>query len=131
MGFTEESWKGFARPMLVMSGSLDTGAGGERPAWRRDPYDFAPPGGKYLLFIDGAHHGSFVGNLRGGALETLRGSSGPPVDLADQQRLFGWIQSAAIAFWDAHLKNDTAAAKFLASDALTTKSSSRVEFRKK
>lgn len=131
LGFTEESWKNFTRPMMVMSGSLDTGAGGEKPEWRRDPYDFAPAGEKYLVFIDGAHHGSFVGNLRGGALEALRGSSGPPVDLADQQLIFGWIKSAAIAFWDAHLKNDSAAAKFLTSDALATQSSSRCEFRKK
>jgi hypothetical protein len=117
--------------MMVMSGSLDTGAGGEKPEWRRDPFDFAPAGEKYLVFIEGAHHGSFVGNLRGGALEMLRGASAPPADLADQQRIFSWIQSAALAFWDAQLKGDPAAEQFLFSDALARASSSRVEFRRK
>jgi dienelactone hydrolase len=131
LGFTEESWKSFTKPMLVMSGSLDTGAGGEQPEWRRDPYTFAPPGAKYLVFIAGAHHGSFVGNLRGGAVELMRGAATPQVDLADQQRIFEWVRVSCIAFWDAHLKGDAAARNYLVSDSLHALAPSRIEFLRK
>ena len=53
-GLTETSWEEIRAPMLVAAGS---GAPSLRtsnpPEWRAEPYRFAKPGDKYLLWIEG------------------------------------------------------------------------------
>ena len=117
MGLTEHSWDHLTRPMMTMTGSLDRGARGQGPDWKRQPYDRSPSGEKYHVLIEGANHFSFTGQLAGagagvalGRLLTARG--------ADQKAIFDWIRIASVAFWDASVKGDAAAKDYLQSDAL-------------
>jgi len=67
-GLHEHSWDNIKLPMMCVTGSLDRGAQGQGPEWRRDPFRCSPPGDKYFLFIEGAHHGSFTGKMVAGGL---------------------------------------------------------------
>lgn len=60
--FNKESWKDIAAPMLVIAGSEDySPVSDEKPAQRCDPYTYAPAGDKFLVYIEGATHGSYAG----------------------------------------------------------------------
>ncbi|MBM4089126.1 MAG: hypothetical protein FJ276_06820 [Planctomycetes bacterium] len=67
-GLHEHSWDNLKLPMMCVTGSLDRGAQGQGPEWKRDPFKYSPPGHKYFLFIEGAHHGSFTGKMVEGRL---------------------------------------------------------------
>ncbi|MEM7601209.1 MAG: hypothetical protein AAF357_07295, partial [Verrucomicrobiota bacterium] len=101
----EEAWSEFDRPALVVTGTRDGGRGGQDYTWRLDPYDLSPPGEKYLLFIENAHHG--FGGITG---ISGMGNSGP----ADPNHL-AYVQSTTTAFWDAYLKDEAAANELLVS----------------
>jgi predicted dienelactone hydrolase len=88
-GLTKSSWANLNLPMMAITGSLDQGAGGQGPDWKKEPFKFSQPGEKYLVFIEGANHLSFGGGLGG------RSSSTTEV-----------VKATALAFWDAYLKND-------------------------
>ena len=60
--FTDHSWADLDKPMLVITGSLDSMAlTRETPETRQEPFTLAKPGSKYLLFVQGATHGSYAG----------------------------------------------------------------------
>ncbi|CAN5843752.1 hypothetical protein BH23PLA1_BH23PLA1_37920 [soil metagenome] len=63
MGLHERSWDGFDRPLMGITGTLDRGAGGQGYEWRGEPFEHAPPGDKYHIVLQGAHHGSFTGRF--------------------------------------------------------------------
>src|SRR5262245_11285152 len=64
---TERSWERFSKPMLVMSGSEDGPTRTGQPAvWRKKPYELAPPGDKYLFWVEGLDHG--FGGISGARL---------------------------------------------------------------
>lgn len=88
-GLTAASWLPLTIPMLTITGSLDKGAGGQGSDWKKEPFDFSPAGDKYLVFIDGANHVSF-------------GGTGDDVITAV-------VKAATGSFWDAYLKEDSAA----------------------
>jgi len=126
MGLHRHSWDTFTTPMMSVTGTHDRGAKGQDPAWRLDPFKYSPPGDKYHVFIDDAHHFSFAGQLAdgtrpgGGALFTLMLRR--RAQLASQQRenqIQDYVKIATIAFWDAYLEGDTRAKAYLESDALT------------
>lgn len=127
-GLTAHSWDELTRPMMTATGSLDRGAGGQGPDWKKEPYDHSPAGNKYHLFIEGANHGSFTGNQAEGAgmrpgARRLQGLGGGVRGAGgDQKKIFGYVEQATLAFWNAYLKDDAAAKAFLKSDALTTES---------
>lgn len=126
MGLHERSWDGIRLPMMCVTGSLDRGAKGQPPAWRFEPYDRSPPGDKYLLFIQGAHHGSFTGRYaEGGGRLLFRRVGG------DQKAIFQWVKAATTAFWDTYLKGEKGAREFLRSDALQTASGSLAKLRRR
>jgi predicted dienelactone hydrolase len=102
-GLTEQSWEKMSLPMMSMTGSLDRGARGQSPEWRMEPFKRSPAGDKYHVFIEGAHHGSFTGRL---------------AVTGEQKAIFGYVQCASLAFWDAYLKQEEKARKYLQSDAL-------------
>jgi len=141
-GLTASSWYSMTLPMMMMTGTNDTSpAHGKGPEWRRDPFDFAPPGDKYLVFIEGANHYSFSGRLaedsgnsgpfggngrRGGGSirdrirqrimrNRMQQNTDPNVD---QTAIFRYVQTASVSFWDAYLKKDTEAKTCLQSQAL-------------
>lgn len=121
MGLHEHSWDAMKLPMMSITGSLDRGAQAQDPSWRKEPFDRSPPGDKYHLFIEGAHHMSFTGPLGGesGRGGLLAGRFGRSRDGGDQKAIFDWVKTATIAFWDAYLKADQAARDFLKSDSLS------------
>ena len=89
-GLHKGSWNEIRIPMMCVTGSLDRGAQGQDPLWRREPFEYAAPGGKYFLFVEGAHHGSFTGKRAEGAVdarvERLRNPS-PELRRRLEQRL--------------------------------------------
>jgi predicted dienelactone hydrolase len=95
-GLTSTSWSALTLPLLTITGSLDRGAGGQGPEWKQQPFELSPPGDKFLVFIDGAHHGAF-------------GGTGPAA-------VSGVVEAATGAFWDAYLK-DSATAQAALQDA--------------
>lgn len=102
----EESWSDVAVPMLVMAGSLDTSPpemGRETPESRQEPFTRArgeqrggPPA--YLLFIDGATHGSYQGKSVGRLL-----GEQPTTEPAQIQRA---VATSSLLFLRAHLLGD-------------------------
>jgi predicted dienelactone hydrolase len=116
--FTPDSWSELSKPMLVVTGSKDVAAiGNETPASRREPFDRAKPGDKYLLFIEGATHSSYQG--RGAGLLLDR----EVPDRATLEMITSVTASVTLAFLDAYIKDDRAARAYLASDAVKTLSS--------
>jgi predicted dienelactone hydrolase len=112
--FDRQAWDGITRPVLMMTGSLDeqpkavswgdTHQGGE---WRSEPFRLMAPGDKWLVWIDGARHSTFSG----GAGAQLSGELKP-----DPQH-FAWVQAMSLAFFDAYLRDDASARRWLAEDA--------------
>ena len=92
-GLTETSWEDIRAPMLVVAGSeAPSIRTSNPPEWRTEPYRFAKPGDKYLLWIEGMDN-SYAGLWRGGV---------------DPQPA-AFIREVTTAFWDAHLKSDAQA----------------------
>ena len=114
-GMTRESWKTFPVPMMTVTGSEDRSAHSFGPEWKKEPFDFSPAdGSKYLVFIQGAHGGSFSGRFAGRArhqkqLTALVGASGVSSPLSQQKAIFCYVEQATLDFWDMTLKHNPAA----------------------
>jgi predicted dienelactone hydrolase/CubicO group peptidase (beta-lactamase class C family) len=90
----EKSWEEVHRPMLVAVGSRMPSRRTSNPAeWRTEPYRFAHPGDKYLLWIEGMDSG-YAGLCVGDEVD--------PAPAAI-------VREVTTAFWDAHLKGNTQA----------------------
>lgn len=100
--FGRDSWKSLDAPCLFITGSKDVSITPTTPEQRRQPFDLAKPGDKYLLWIEGATHG--FGGISGSRFAT----SGAP----NKQHL-AYVLSTTTAFWDGYLKSDKAALGFL------------------
>ena len=51
-------------PTLFMTGTLDRGSPrARRPEWRRQAFELAPAGDKWLVVLEGARHASFTGRI--------------------------------------------------------------------
>lgn len=106
-GLTDHSWDHVTLPLMSMTGSLDSGANGQGPNWKKIPFERSQPGDKYHVFIEGASHMSFI------VARTLM-----PVRAREGEAILGYSNAASLAFWDAYLKADTAAKDYLRSNAL-------------
>ena len=127
MGFYDGSFKHCDLPMMSMTGTRDRAANGWSPEWREEIYTLSPAPDKYFLNITGASHFTFVGRV---SPETVNagGEAGPPTDrrsrrilaqsAPDEAQLFGYVQVASTAFWDAYLMHDAAALNYLRSNDL-------------
>ena len=90
----EKSWEEIHKPMLVAVGSRMPSRRTSNPAeWRTEPYRFAQPDDKYLLWIEGMD-GGYAGLC-----------AGDEIDPAPA----GFLREVTTAFWDAHLKGETQA----------------------
>lgn len=107
---TKDSWKNFDRPMMTITGTLDKGRNGEDYKWRLDPYKYSPEKDKYLLVVDGAHHG--LGGITG--ISGRRFSKAGP----DDPEKLAYVKSATLAYWDAYLKDSKTARRYLKSKQL-------------
>jgi predicted dienelactone hydrolase len=117
----ENSWSSFKRPMLVMSGSADGPTRTGQPAvWRKKPYELSPPGDKYLVWVEGLDHG--YGGISGWNFNPRNKPN------ADHVR---YTKMATTAFWDAYLKDSSAARAYLASDKLPSLSKGAVHLEHK
>lgn len=115
----EESWKTMTLPALVLTGSRDTSPINDTtPEQRTHPYKYAPAGDKYLVWIEGAHHG--FGGISGVG---WRGAGPKNDDHVAAVRLAG------LAFLDAYVKGDDHARAWLQAGALkkATKAELRLE----
>lgn len=98
-GLREGSWDGIGGPMLNVTGTLDGGAKGQDWRWKVEPYEFAPPGEKYLALLDDADH--YLGGI-------ARPGQSPQPDHRDA------VEQVTLAFLDAYLGKDAAAKAWLA-----------------
>lgn len=128
-GLTRESWAQLRVPALFMVGSEDIGAAeSETPAWRREAYELAPAGDKWLVVIGGATHGTFTGRTTASMPVAPRDDQpmlgDPSLNPVTQQRVdpnrpgresvgalrergtFANIKALSLAFFDAYLRND-------------------------
>jgi len=124
--FTDQSWSELSKPMLVITGSKDIAAiGSETPASRREPFERAKPGDKYLVFIEGATHSSYQGKGPG-----LRLDREQPSD-AELKMITGVTSAATLAFLDLHLKDGASARAYLQSEALVAFSGGKATLERK
>lgn len=104
----DNSWSAFTRPMLVITGTNDTGRNQQNYEWRKDPYNLSPKGDKYLLVIDGAYH--HFGGIAGVKHALTKGPEDP-----NQVAL---VQRTSLLFWDSYLKKDESQKQVLKSHAV-------------
>jgi len=98
---TRKSYANYATPCLHMTGTKDDSViGAGKAADRRCAYDFSNKGDQYLLILKDAEHMAF-GDGRG--KRDRRNPKHHPL-----------ILQSGTAFWDAYLKGDVAALKWLA-----------------
>ncbi len=105
--YGDAAWNTFKGAGMVITGSKDLPLGGAAAKTRTDPYELAPPGDKYLVWIEGAHHGF------GGIVGRPFPGAGPVNDTE-----LSWVKMVTLAFWDAYLARDGAAVKYLRSGHL-------------
>jgi predicted dienelactone hydrolase len=111
-GLTEHSFDQLALPYLGITGGHDLAPRKfAAPAWHKAPFEGSQPGDKYELFVQGDNESSLVSE----------GSSNPADSTQNVLRSGATatqIHAATLAFWDAYLKHDVAAKRYLQSDAL-------------
>ena len=118
------SWEDMKRPMLVFTGSEDVIAiSNETPASRREPFEHAPPGGKYLVFIDGATHSSYSGSKHARLLREQ-----PPENV---DAIVSLVDAVTLHFLDAYIRGDAAARAWMDSDAPASLPGVKVEYQRK
>jgi predicted dienelactone hydrolase len=135
-GLTRSSWDQMKLPMMVITGSLDGGAQGQGPEWKKEPFEFAPLGNKYLIFIQNANHFSFGGNLvqergLGDASENLSGTTSNEPRISprrgrQQELIFDYVKITSLAFWDGYLKDNNNAQDYLKNKRLQVDSKGSV-----
>jgi len=78
-GLKKDSYQTIDRPMMSITGSLDSGLGNQSPNWRKQPFLESKTGDKYLVFLQGARHLSFTGAYaaRAEVIEDRRASMDP------------------------------------------------------
>jgi len=89
----QTAWSQVKRPFMLITGSLDKGLQGQPARWRTEPFQFAPPGDKYLTFVNGADHMTCAGK----PAPNTPGSTKSPPDL------FSYMASASLCFIEAYL----------------------------
>lgn len=108
----KDSWRDIHIPMLVITGSRDTApVSGETPDTRQEPFTYAPPGDKFLLFIDGATHFSYAHKM----FDPWHRQPPPK----NPEYIASVVSFSTLAFLDAYLDERPAARDYLASRAIT------------
>ena len=131
----DHSWMNVRRPVLVATGDGDSTCNhleepgscfGDSPYIRRLGFDRMPDGGKYRLYVHDADtfHTLFE-------LKTSECGTSKNVDRAKCDEIGRWLSSAALAFLDAHLKNDALALQWLGSTNVVNASGGVVEWSRK
>jgi predicted dienelactone hydrolase len=108
-----DRFSAITRPFLSVTGTRDgdmmgTGATPER---RREAFALMPPPDKYLLVLDGADHMVF----NDGAKQPAFGGLTP----AQIERIDRVVKATTLAYWNAYLRDDASARRWLVQDART------------
>jgi predicted dienelactone hydrolase len=106
-GLTSSSFTTMRVPFMGITGSRDNLGPLGSAAWHEKPFDLSPAGDKYFVNITGASHMSFISSRT----VAVAGAS-------QAEEVFAYTNSAALAFWDAYLKNDASAKAYLHSNDL-------------
>ena len=129
----EHSWKYITRPVLVATGDGDSTCKpgvepgsciGETPFGRRIAFARMPSGSKYHLYVhdESAFHTLFALGTSKCALPRI------DVDQRKCDEIARWLESAALAFLDGHVRGDALALEWLRSDNTVAASRSVVEW---
>lgn len=102
------SWQNMHTPAISITGSKDSGRAGKNWCWRLEPFIHASSDDKYLVYIDGAHHGF------GGIVGIDDFPNAGPADPIQEK----YIKAVSLVFWDAYLKSDKEASTVLHTDTL-------------
>jgi hypothetical protein len=110
-GFEEHSFDQLVLPYLGITSIRDAAPSRfAAAAWHKAPFERSQPGDKYELFVRGDAESSLISE--GYEVSNDSSESGKPSDSA------GHIRAASLAFWEAYLKHDVAAKRYLESDGL-------------
>ncbi|QDS94364.1 Alpha/beta hydrolase family protein [Roseimaritima multifibrata] len=106
---TEKTFGSLSKPLFCMTGTKDASSIQPQvtPAARQSVYAALPEGDKFQLVLEGAEHHAFSDEKR------LRTKQRDP-------KHHGVIQELSTKFWQAYLEDDTAAKKWLQSNAPQT-----------
>jgi hypothetical protein len=119
-GLTEPSFDQLILPYLGVTSERDRAPGNYRAvAWHKAPFERSQPGDKYELFVHGDDPISLIGQQ-----PVILGDSGGTAESTAPVMI--QIRGATLAFWDAYLKHDLAARRYLRSDALQDTSAGAV-----
>ncbi len=99
-GLRAGSWDGISGPLLNVTGTRDGGARGQDWRWKVEPYEFAPPGDKYLAVLTDADH--YLGGIA------------MPAQMPAPTHKEAVLQ-ITLAFLDAYLAGEAGARDWLAS----------------
>jgi predicted dienelactone hydrolase len=110
MGIVEGAWKSFEVTVLFLTGTRDYGAGGRSASWRRQAFEAVRGVDDYLITLQNAGHLTFANR---GGLAVRDGVGGRT---SQQEAL---IDSLGVAFFDAYLRGDAEAKKFLGGVSMT------------
>jgi predicted dienelactone hydrolase len=129
-GLIPDSFKEIRVPTLFMTGTEDSGmTESETPEWRRQAFELAPAGDKWLVVLEGARHNSFTGRMDP-STEASRAFENPmlgdpaprtrtPAPQMDPRRpgresvtglrirgTFAQVKAISLAFFDTYLRDD-------------------------
>lgn len=110
MGITKSSWTKVAVPVLSLTGTKDYGQGERAAAWRREGFDSTRGVEAMLVVIRDATHGTFSDN----AGSRLRGEE----TSKDHDKHIRYTKMVTTAYFDAYVRGDQSALKWLKSDDL-------------
>ncbi len=117
-GLTKESWKDFNIPLMSITGN-DLGLRGRGADWKLRPILLSPAGDKYGAAIAGANHFSFSGRFAGQMPANGK--------VLPSSKAYEGVKVLSLAFWDAYLKHDEKAKKYLHSDTIEKASENMVK----
>jgi len=124
-GLTEQSFDQLILPYLGVTGDHDAApAKFAAAAWHKAPFQRSQPGEKYELFVHGGDESSIVSER-----PVALGDSSEKVEPTGSTARH--IHAATVAFWDAYLKHDIAAKRYLQSDAVQKTSHGALTFERR
>jgi hypothetical protein len=107
LDLTPDSFGTIGKPFFAITGTEDTGANGETPEWRLEPFYKCAPGNKFAAVVRGFNHMSFDSDGEGSAA----------------------LRSMQLEFWDAWLGGKWQAGNQLLSTAKSSTSADTVWLR--
>ncbi len=126
-------------PALLVSSPWDRHPKTQAQGWRRDMFEYAPPGGRYMLSLSSSM--PTPPTKSSPVSQSTDTATNPPADPAAQermerearryQRMTEYLRMTTTAFFDAYLRDSENALYFLRSDAVEQRGNMRTRLEKK